>query len=758
MVIASIFLMIAPAFTSNNVGAVKAADVTGQLVDSITTNIGYATPGQTVTFNLHFSGKKNYPVKAGDTIHVSFPQSSSTGAGIKGIPTSQALIYNNPNNPNDPDNGVDMGTITVTSTGVTITFNQQAASLKTISGGDFSFQGKVVAQSGTQPDHVNQWPDGGNLPIPYISVGQNAPSLPATSGVGTGTPNIVEPTGQIMKRGAIDSNGNVDWEVHGVIGNPGTTTVTDEAQDGQTLVPGTFKIVFFGQFGAAGELNWMSQNVQYGDTGNTSLPNVSAVGSLSETSNGFTLNINDQSVINELSMIAKLNNESSELNNGDFETIAYTITYQTKLGQNEKHTQWTNTAVQKNPDGTSTNTATGVIANQWHNDIWGTQPKDGVVLSKQTSDGEGLPGATFELSGNGQDQKVTSNDAGTIEFTGLINGDTYKIKEIKAPDGYQINNELIEVKIVNDKPVIVINGKETQNNVIVDKAVQTSSSSTISSSKKSSSSSSSSTISSSKKSSSSSSSSTISSSKKSSSSSSSSTISSSKKSSSSSSSSTISSSKKSSSSSSSSMISSSTSTLSSKGLGSSSSTMSSSSLVIPSVKSSSLVTPTSSSQLIPSIAKSEVPSKMVPSRIAPSVNSTSTQQSVPVASKPSVVVPSVASTYTPSTTKTVPVTKPSVSSTPAPVKPSTDEQPLIPSPVATASSSMFQQPSAVENSAVKVASSQVVANGKKNNSSKVGKGQGSLPQTGEAAASTIVVLGVVLIAISGVMIIKKNKG
>ena len=712
MVIASIFLMIAPAFTSNNAGAIEAADVTGQLVDSITTNIGYATPGQTVTFNLHFSGKKNYPVKAGDTIHVSFPQSSSTGAGIKGIPTSQALIYNNPNDPNDPDNGVDMGTVTVTSTGVTITFNQQAASLKTISGGDFSFQGKVVAQSGTQPDHVNQWPDGGNLPVPYISVGQNAPSLPTTSGEGTGTPNIVEPTGQIMKRGAIDSNGNVDWEVHGVIGNPGTTTVTDEAQDGQTLVPGTFKIVFFGQFGAAGGLNWMSQNVQYGDTGNTSLPNVSAVGSLSETSNGFTLNINDQSVINELSMIAKLNNESSELNNGDFETIAYTITYQTKLGQNEKHTQWTNTAVQKNPDGTSTNTATGVIANQWHNDIWGTQPKDGVVLSKQTSDGEGLPGATFELSGNGQDQKVTSNDAGTIEFTGLTNGDTYKIKEIKAPDGYQINNELIEVKIVNDKSVIMINGKETQNNVIVDKAVQTSSSSTISSSKKSSSSSSSSTISSSKKSSSSSSSS---------------------------------------------MISSSKGTSSSKGLGSSSSTMSSSSLVIPSVKSSSLVTPTSSSQLIPSIAKSEVPSKMVPSRIAPSVNSTSTQQSVPVASKPSVVVPSVASTYTPSTIKTVPVTKPSVSSTPAPVKPSTDEQPLIPSPVATASSSMFQQPSAVKNSAVKVASSQVVANGKKNNSSKVGKRQGSLPQTGEAAASTIVVLGVVLIAISGVMIIKKNK-
>ena len=91
-VIASMFLVIAPAFMSNNTDAIEAADVTSSLVDSITTNIGYAKPGQKVTFHLHFSGKTDYPVKAGDTIHVNFPQASSTGAGIQGIPHEQPLI------------------------------------------------------------------------------------------------------------------------------------------------------------------------------------------------------------------------------------------------------------------------------------------------------------------------------------------------------------------------------------------------------------------------------------------------------------------------------------------------------------------------------------------------------------------------------------------------------------------------------------------------------------------------------------------
>ena len=481
-VIASMFLVIAPAFMSNNTDAIEAADVTSSLVDSITTNIGYAKPGQRVTFHLHFSGKTDYPVKAGDTIHVNFPQASSTGAGIQGIPHEQPLIYHNPDNPNDPDNGVDMGTVNVTETGVTITFNQKAAGLKTIEGGDFSFTGVVTKQQGTNPTQVNPWPDGGDLPTPQIGVGQNIPSAPATSGIGTGTPNIVMPTGQIKKSGNIGNDGNVQWQIHGLIGNPGTTTITDQAQDGQTIVPGTFKITFFGQLA---DLEWMSMNEQYGDNGK--LPAVSEIGSLNESSNGFTLDINDASVISSLQDVAQLGGVSSDLTNSNFETIAYTITYETKLASNETHTQWTNTAVQKNPDGSSTNTANGVVANTWSNDIWGTQPNDGVIFDKQTTDGEGLQGATFQLTGNGQNQTAVSNGAGVVKFTGLTNGDTYTVKEIKAPAGYKLNNETITVKIVNDKPQIIINGKQTNQNVIVDKSTQSSSSSM--SSKKSSSSS-----------------------------------------------------------------------------------------------------------------------------------------------------------------------------------------------------------------------------------------------------------------------------
>ena len=479
-VIASMFLVIAPAFMSNNTDAIEAADVTSSLVDSITTNIGYAKPGQKVTFHLHFSGKTDYPVKAGDTIHVNFPQASSTGAGIQGIPHEQPLIYHNPDNPNDPDNGVDMGTVTVTKTGVTITFNQKAAGLKTIEGGDFSFTGVVTKQQGTNPTQVNPWPDGGNLPTPEIGVGQNIP--PATPGKGIGTPNIVMPTGQIKKSGNIGNDGNVQWQIHGVIGNPGTTTITDQAQDGQTIVPGTFKITFFGQLANS---EWMSTNLQYGDDGK--LPAVSEIGSLNESSNGFTLDINDANVISELEDIAQLGGDSSGLTNGNLKKVAYTITYETKLASNETHTQWTNSAVQKNPDGSSTNTANGVVANTWSNDIWGTQPKDGVIFDKQTTDGEGLPGATFQLTGNGQNQTAVSNGAGIVKFTGLTNGDTYTVKEIKAPAGYKINNETITVKIVDNKPQITINGKQTNQNVIVDKSTQSSSSSM--SSKKSSSSS-----------------------------------------------------------------------------------------------------------------------------------------------------------------------------------------------------------------------------------------------------------------------------
>ena len=496
-VIVSILLAISPALSGNDCGEIKADDVTSSMVDSVTTNIGTAKPGQKVTFHVHFSGKKDYPVKAGDTITINFPQATQNGAGIQGIPHQQPLIYNNPDNPNDPDNGKDMGRIDVTKTEVTITFNKTAAGLKTIDGGDFRFTGTISVESGTNPTQTNPWPQGGELPTPTISVGQKFPSWNDPGIQQGGTPNIVMPTGQVSKSGAIDTRtGNINWQVHGVLGKPGITTISDTAQDGQTFLPNTFHIKFFGQLPNGQWENITIVRNMSGATGISSndLKN-SGLGSYTTSANGFNLQINDTNVATALS---DNNNISSNGISGgisfgpnvSYKTIAYTITYQTKLSPDQVVKQWDNEANQTNPDGTKTNTAQGIVANTWSNDIWGTQPKDGVVFDKQNSDGQALPGAVFELTGNGQDQKVTSTATGMVKFSNLTNDETYTVKEIKAPTGYKLNNETITVEIVNDKPIIKINGSETKDNIIIDKSNESSSSSISSSSSKKSSSSS----------------------------------------------------------------------------------------------------------------------------------------------------------------------------------------------------------------------------------------------------------------------------
>ena len=495
-VIASILLAISPALSGSNCGEIKADDVTSSMVDSVTTNIGTAKPGSKVTFHVHFSGKKDYPVKAGDTITINFPQATQNGAGIQGIPHQQPLIYNNPDNPNDPDNGKDMGRIDVTKTGVTITFNKTAAGLKTIDGGDFQFTGTISVESGTNPTQTNPWPQGGELPTPTISVGQKVPSWNDPGIQQGGTPNIVMPTGQVSKSGAIDTRtGNINWQVHGVLGKPGITTISDTAQDGQTFLPNTFHIKFFGQLPNGQWENITIVRDMSGATGISSndLKN-SGLGSYTTSANGFNLQINDTNVATALS---DNNNISSNGTSGgisfgpsvSYKTIAYTITYQTKLSPDQVVKQWDNEANQTNPDGTKTNTAQGIVANTWSNDIWGTQPKDGVVFDKQNSDGQALPGAVFELTGNGQDQKVTSTATGMVKFSNLTNGETYTVKEIKAPTGYKLNNETITVEIVNDNPIIKINGSKTKDNIIIDKSNESSSSSISSSSSKKSSSS-----------------------------------------------------------------------------------------------------------------------------------------------------------------------------------------------------------------------------------------------------------------------------
>ena len=473
MVVISALALIIPMTNSQKV---QAADITSSEVNSISTNVGQAKPGQRVYFTMTF-GNSSQVIHTGDTIHVTFPQATDTAAGIQGIPHQIPVKYNNPSDPGDPLNGQTIATADITTTGVTITFNSKMNGHILMSG-RLTFAGQIAAKAGTNPTKVNNWPNMGNVPTPSIHVSQTITPV-HTPNVGQGgTPNIVAPTGHVKKSGRIANNGNISWQVHGVLGDPGTTTITDTMKDGQTLVPGSIKITFFIQYQDG---QWETAHYAYDAK---SYP--VSEGKITELSNGFTITANQYNIAGALMGVDESGNQ------GDVKQVAYTITYQSKLSTTEQSDQWTNSVKQTNPDGSDGGSTTSDVKNSWQATANGTQPKNGVKLQKiTTSNGQtvGLSGATFELSGNGKTETVVSNAAGIIEFNNLTAG-TYTIKETKAPKGYSLNNEVINVTIDDQgKTTLTVNGKDISDNARV---VDTPLAASLSSSSKSSSSSSSS--------------------------------------------------------------------------------------------------------------------------------------------------------------------------------------------------------------------------------------------------------------------------
>ena len=481
MVAISALALIIPMTNSQKV---QAADITSSEVNSISTNVGQAKPGQRVYFTMTF-GNSSQVIHTGDTIHVTFPQATDTAAGIQGIPHQISVKYNNPSDPGDPLNGQTIATADISTTGVTITFNSKMNG-HILTSGKLTFAGQIAAKAGTNPTKVNDWPNMGNVPTPSIHVSQTIkPSTNPNVGQG-GTPNIIAPTGQVKKSGRIANNGNINWQVHGVLGNPGTTTITDTLKDGQTLVPGSIKITYFIQYQDG---QWGTDHFRY-----TEKTYPASEGKITESSDGFTITANQYDIAGALMGVDQSGNQ------GQVQQVAYTITYQSKLSSTEQNDQWTNSATQTNPDGSSGGSTTATVKNSWQATADGIQPKYGVKLQKvETTNGqmEGLSGATFELTGNGKNLTAVSNAAGVVGFSGLPAG-TYTVKETKAPAGYSINNEKINVTIDDQgKTTVTVNGKDiTDNARVIDTPLAVSSSSSSSSKK-----SSSSKVSSSKKSS-----------------------------------------------------------------------------------------------------------------------------------------------------------------------------------------------------------------------------------------------------------------
>ena len=472
MVAISALALIIPMTNSQKV---QAADITSSEVNSISTNVGQAKPGQRVSFTMTF-GNSSQVIHTGDTIHVTFPQATDTAAGIQGIPHQIPVKYNNPSDPDDPLNGQTIATADISTTGVTITFNSKMNG-HILTSGKLTFAGQIAAKAGTNPTKVNNWPNMGNVPTPSIHVSQTIkPNTNPNVGQG-GTPNIIAPTGQVKKSGRIANNGNINWQVHGVLGDPGTTTITDTLKDGQTLVPGSIKITYFIQYQDG---QWGTDHFRY-----TEKTYPASEGKITESSDGFTITANQYDIAGALMGVDQSGNQ------GNVQQVAYTITYQSKLSSTEQNDQWTNSATQTNPDGSSGGSTTATVKNSWQATADGIQPKYGVKLQKvETTNGQmaGLSGATFELTGNGKNLTAVSNAAGVVGFSGLPAG-TYTVKETKAPAGYSINNEKINVTIDDKgKTTVTVNGKDVTDNARVIDTPLAASSSSSSSSKKSSSS------------------------------------------------------------------------------------------------------------------------------------------------------------------------------------------------------------------------------------------------------------------------------
>ena len=88
-----------------------------------------------------------------------------------------------------------------------------------------------------------------------------------------------------------------------------------------------------------------------------------------------------------------------------------------------------------------------------------------IILKKDEEDGKTLQGVEFQLLNENKEPiyvDLKTNEEGKIVINNLVPG-TYYIKETKTIDGYEIYDELIEVKVqMNQELTVTINNKKQE--------------------------------------------------------------------------------------------------------------------------------------------------------------------------------------------------------------------------------------------------------------------------------------------------------
>lgn len=415
------------------------------IIDSITTNTTTTRVGDDLSITVNFSEKKRDQIQPGDYLNIKLP------AALTGYNKTANLVNSD---------GKTLGKVIITNSQAQIQFTNAVDSqtLQNIKGW-FTFRVQANDRSeGTTTTTV------GNDTVHTITAHWGVPNVTppkiaiivASTGSGSTVINTNQP--RFDKTGQMQTDGKaIQWQLYGVTPNgQGTVTIIDKLSPGHRFDANELTFVLWSSDG---------QSASY---------------SLSDFESIFGGKITTNNASPETVKIT--------FNARAVAGYAWSIYYATQV-TDDTLSSYENTATinySNNNDQPYTQQVTKVVSNRIDDGISGDLIKDGVVLHKVNQAGQPLAGAQFELTGDGLIKTATSNAQGKVEFTNLKNNQTYLIKEIIAPQGYQKSNQTIVVKIIDDKAQVTINNQPLVNNNVVNQKL-TSSSVANSSSKKSSS-------------------------------------------------------------------------------------------------------------------------------------------------------------------------------------------------------------------------------------------------------------------------------
>ncbi len=395
-------------------------------ITNISTSSSEVKDGEKVAITVGFSGNGN--VKPGDKLTISLPQPSSSSGGLHGIRTTIPISATAP----DGSTIADAATAEVNGYTVTITFNDGITQLTNGFSGTFTFQaiaekGSTISGIDGKVDISKDWGTNVQGPSIVITTSTNNSSS-SNSGVNSGnqssqpvTPPDTTVAG-LTKGGYQGTDGNLNWSVYGTVSAnaQGPIVITDTPSPS---VP----------------IDWNSWRFYLTDAqGNKFV---------------YTVNELEQHGIN-----VDKNQPTGGFTvtdpNGTLAGTKWAISYRCMLENPETGASYDNGAEMAYGNENFTDKANITIQQHGQGEIIGYSSGKLTLLKEDADSHTLLAGAKFELTNttSGKTMTATSDAEGKIAFDNLLDG-KYVLKEVQAPDGYELSDKQYQFTIQQGKMI-----------------------------------------------------------------------------------------------------------------------------------------------------------------------------------------------------------------------------------------------------------------------------------------------------------------